>query len=66
MVLCRGRLPQLFNRHLLSALVFDPRHGATLFYYVTKLCYGNYNTTCPPGIDVHSPKIACATSQTCG
>lgn len=31
MVLCRGRLPRLFNRHLLSVLLFDPRHGMTLF-----------------------------------
>lgn len=35
MVLCRGRLPWLFNRHLFSILLFDPRHSATLFL----LCY---------------------------
>lgn len=31
MVPCRGRLPRLFSRHLLSVLLFDPRHGTALF-----------------------------------
>lgn len=57
MVPCRGRLPRLFNRHLLSVLLFDPRHGSTLFfYYVTKLRCGSYNTTCPPGINGTVPQ----------
>lgn len=31
-----------------------PGMARHFFYYVTKLWYGSYNTTCPPGIDVYS------------
>lgn len=49
---------------LFSCLIPDmARHS---FYYVTKLRYGSYNTTCPPGIGVRSPEISSATPRTCG